>query len=241
MRTTTFMAMAVAAAVSGLAAAAGLHAERATVTAASGAIAGTASYSGAPDAGRPAQLAADPFCASAHSEPLVIRSIATDAAGGLASVFVWVKNAPAGTAASGDALVDQVGCMYLPHALGVRAGQTVVFRNSDQTLHNINVQPRNNPSFNVGQPIAGMETKRSFANVETGIQVRCDVHPWMVGYISVFAHPFFAVTGEDGSFRLDGLPDGSYVIESWHEKLGATTQEVTVTGGSAALQIVYAG
>lgn len=206
-----------------------------------GVVAGEVSYTGTPDAGRTPQLAADPFCVTAHAEPLVIRTIATDDAGGLANVFVWVKNAPAGAAASGDALMDQVGCLYLPHAVGVRSGQTMVFRNSDQTLHNINVQPRNNPSFNVGQPIAGMETRRSFAKAETGIQVRCDVHPWMVGYISVFDHPYFAVTGADGSFRIDGLPDGSYVVESWHESLGAQTQQVTVAGGEARLSIGYSG
>lgn len=223
----------------GLAAAA--RAALATPAAGAAAIVGKVGFTGTPDAGRAAQLGADPYCASAHPDPVIIRSVAVDDAGGLANVFVWVKNAPAGSPARGDALMDQVGCVYMPRVLGVRAGQTVVFRNSDQTLHNINVQPKSNPAFNVGQPLAGMETKRSFANPETGIRVRCDVHPWMVGYISVFSHPYYAVSGEDGSFRLEGLPDGRYVVETWHETLGTTTQEVTVTGGDASVQVGYSG
>lgn len=239
---TVAMVTAAAAMAAGALAAGSLAAVATEIAPALAAVVGTVSYSGTPDGGRKPQLAADPYCVSAHPEPPVIRTIVTDAGGGLANVFVWVKNPPpAPSPASGDALVDQVGCLYLPHAIGVRSGQTVVFRNSDPTLHNINVQPRVNPAFNVGQPFAGMETRRSFAKAETGILVRCDVHPWMVGYISVFEHPYFAVSGADGSFRIEGLPDGSYVIETWHESLGAQTQQVTVAGGLASLQVGYTG
>jgi hypothetical protein len=101
-------------------------------------------------------------------------------------------------------------------------------KNSDPVLHNINAQPTKNPGFNFGQPVKGMETKKSFPNPEVMIPVKCDVHPWMRSYIGVQAHPYAAVTGEDGSFSLKGLPPGTYELEAWHESLGTATQSVTV-------------
>ena len=62
------------------------------------------------------------------------------------------------------------------------------------------------------------------------IPVKCNVHPWMRSYIGVVSHPFFGVTGEDGSFTIKGLPPGTYTIQTWHEKFG--TRELQVTVGS---------
>jgi uncharacterized protein (DUF2141 family) len=60
------------------------------------------------------------------------------------------------------------------------------------------------------------------------VPFKCDVHGWMNAYVGVLDHPFFAVTGEDGKFAIKGLPAGSYTVEAWHERLGATTQSVTL-------------
>ena len=95
-------------------------------------------------------------------------------------------------------------------------------------LHNVDVQPKNNPGFNVGQPVPGMVSEKSFANPEVGIPVKCDVHPWMQAWIGVDNHPYAAVSDEKGAFSLKGLPPGEYVIEAWHEKYGALTQTVKV-------------
>lgn len=209
---------------------------------ATGAVTGAVTFAGEAPAGVPVQMAADPFCSAAHPEPVVARSVRVDAEGRLADVVVWVRDAPAGPAAGSPALLDQEGCLYLPHVLAVRAGQTVVFRNSDMTLHNINVQPARNPGFNVGQPIRGMQIERQFDNPEVGIPVRCDVHPWMTGYLAVFGHGAFAVTGDDGSFRIEGLPAGDWVIEAWHESLGARTMEVSVGDGeTVTADVEYSG
>lgn len=198
-----------------------------------GSVTGSISFTGEVAAAAALQMQADPFCASSHDAEVFANPVEVDAAGGLGNVVVHVTAAVAGDGPDDPALVNQVGCMYQPHVLAVRTGQTVVFRNSDQTLHNVNVQPRDNPGFNLGQPLAGMESRREFANPEIGIPVRCDVHPWMTGFLSVFDHPYFAVTGADGSFTIEGLPDGDWVLETWHETLGEQATQISVSGGAA--------
>lgn len=206
-----------------------------------GGITGTAIFSGTVPAGEPVQMSADPYCSSAHSTPVMLRPIRADSEGRLADVIVWVRDAPAGPVPETPALMTQEGCLYHPHVLAVRSGQTVVFRNDDMTLHNINVQPARNPAFNVGQPIRGMKIERRFANPEVGIPVRCDVHPWMTAYLAVFAHGHFAVTGEEGAFRVEGLPAGDWVLEIWHPTLGSQTREVTVGQGETTVTVELGG
>ena len=121
----------------------------------------------------------------------------------------------------------------MPHA-GVQVGQTVVIRNSDATLHNVHAVPANNAEFNNGQPFEGMELEHTFDSVEVMVPFKCDVHPWMSSYMGVLDHPFFAVTGDDGMFSIDGLPAGDYVLEVWHEELGTQEMAVTVEADAAA-------
>ena len=149
--------------------------------------------------------------------------------GRLANVFVYVREGLTGEyPASGDApVLDQEGCEYHPHVFGVQAGQEFIVRNSDDLLHNINANPSVNRGFNMGQPTI-MEGRRTFSEPEIMIPVRCDAHGWMEAYIGVVDHPYFAVTGEDGSFQIENLPPGTYVLEAWHETLGTQTMNVTV-------------
>ncbi|MNC87666.1 hypothetical protein D3C83_34080 [compost metagenome] len=100
--------------------------------------------------------------------------------------------------------------------------------NSDPTLHNIHAIPKMNSEFNTGQPIQGMKFDHTFTAKEVMVPFKCDVHGWMNAYVGVLDHPYFAVTGADGSFELTGLPPGTYTIEAWHEKLGTRTQTVTI-------------
>jgi hypothetical protein len=112
--------------------------------------------------------------------------------------------------------------------VAVMTNQPIKIRNSDPFLHNIHPLPKNNPQFNLGQPVKGMETVKTFTNAEVAIPVKCDVHRWMSSHIAVLNHPFHNVTGDSGGYSIK-LPAGTYTLEAWHEKYGAQTQNVTVT------------
>jgi hypothetical protein len=129
------------------------------------------------------------------------------------------------------AVLDQKGCMYTPRVLGVMTNQKIRILNSDPTLHNVHALPKKG-EFNVGMPRAGMEIEKSFTDPEVMVHVKCDVHPWMSGWIGVLPHPFFAVSAADGSWSIPDLPAGTYTIEAWHEKLGTSTQTMTVGEGA---------
>jgi plastocyanin len=193
-------------------------------------ITGIVNFEGTAPAPEPIDMSEEPACAEKHSGGAVNRSVAVGDNGRLANVFVYVKEGLGDRrfAAAGDApVMDQDGCMYEPRVLGVQTGQEVTFRNSDGLLHNINAQGSTNRSFNISQP-QNMDSRRTFAQQEVMIPVRCDVHGWMEAYVGVVDHPYFAVTGEDGSFRIENLPPGTYTIEAWHEAYGAQTTQVTV-------------
>ncbi len=115
------------------------------------------------------------------------------------------------------AVLDQIGCVYTPHVVAVMAGQTLDVRNSDAMLHNVMAQPRNNPGFNFGMPVKDQVIEKVFQKPEMKINTRCFMHPWMSAYVHVLEHPFFAVTGPDGTFKLTGLPPGEYEITVLHE------------------------
>jgi plastocyanin len=124
--------------------------------------------------------------------------------------------------------LDQHGCMYQPHVLGVMAGQKIDIKNSDTTNHNIHPLPQTNQEWNESQPPGSDVKVQSFPRQEVMIPVKCNIHPWMRSYIGVVSHPFFAVTGDDGTFTIKGLPPGTYTIETWHEKYGTQDQQITV-------------
>jgi hypothetical protein len=198
-------------------------------------ITGKVSFEGTPPAAEKVKVTADPKCAALHPGGLE-RSVVQVKDGGLANVFIYVKSGVSGSfpAPSSPVILDQHGCNYTPHIVAMQAGQTLTIRNSDDTLHNIHPRPTVNTEFNIGQPRKGMESTRTFDKPEVWIPVGCDVHPWMRAYVAVVPHPFFAVTGEDGSFEIKGLPAGDYEIEAVHEKLERQSQSITVKDGEAA-------
>ena len=114
-------------------------------------------------------------------------------------------------------ILDQVGCMYTPHVVAVMVGQTLEIRNSDATLHNVMSTPRENPPFNIGMPVQGSKLEKVFKKPELKINFKCFMHPWMSAYVHVLPHPFFAVSGNDGSYTIKGLPSGEYEITVLHE------------------------
>jgi plastocyanin len=202
-----------------------------------GNIGGTVRFTGTPPAPEPLDMSDEPTCQEAHQGQPVKRVAVVGPDGGLANVFVYVKEGldaslqfPAGEAV----VLDQVNCEYTPHVVGLTAGQQLTVRNSDSFLHNINATPSENRGFNRSQPNQGMEFQTAFAEPEVMIPVRCDVHGWMESFIGVTAHPYHAVTAENGTFTLDRLPPGNYVVEAWHERFGTQTQNVTVATGQTA-------
>lgn len=200
-------------------------------TANGGRVMGKVSFTGAKPQLRNIDMSANPACQKAHSGPTVSEEVIVNGNGTLSNVFVWVKaGVPEGKWAtpSNEAVVDQQGCVYKPHVVGVVVGQSVEFRNSDETNHNIHPLPRENQEWNESQPPKGSPKVKTFDREEVMIPVKCNIHPWMRAYIGAVRHPFFAVTREDGTFTIAGLPAGNYTLEAWHERFGRQTAEVTV-------------
>jgi hypothetical protein len=206
-------------------------------------ISGKVTYDGQVPPAEKVKTSADPKCQAMHPQGLEKQTVEVKD-GGLANVFVYVKSGVTGSypPPTEPVTLDQQGCTYHPHVVTVRVGQPLKIRNSDDTLHNIHPRPTVNPEFNIGQPRQGMESTRTFDKQEILIPVGCDVHPWMRSFIAVVNHPFFAVTKEDGTFEIKGLPTGEYEVEAIHEKLKTQTGKVTLKDGEAAkLDLAYKG
>ncbi|MEM7581866.1 MAG: carboxypeptidase regulatory-like domain-containing protein [Acidobacteriota bacterium] len=206
-----------------------------------GSITGKITYDGSVPKLRPIKMDADPSCVQKHRSPVYPQSLVLGDGNGLGNVFVHIKNAPAysGKAPTQAFVLDQRGCIYEPRVAGVMVGQPVKFKNSDGILHNVHGFPKRNREFNIGMPPMVKEREQVFNKPEPVFQVKCDVHPWMNAYIAVMTHPYFAVSETDGTFEIRNVPDGTYSIEAWHEKLGTQRTEVTVSGGSAQARFSF--
>lgn len=187
----------------------------------------------------PISVGGDPHCAALHPAGMPDESLVVDDSGGIANVVVSLRMATQGLSLSGTApttpaKLDQKGCRFDPHVLAVMVGQPISVSNSDPFLHNVHSLAVDNPYFNFGQPNLDPGHAVDPMKVPEVFHVKCDVHPWMHAYVHVFNHPFFAVTGPDGSFAIPGpLPDGKYVLKAWHEKLGESELPLTFRGGLA--------
>ena len=198
-------------------------------------IKGAVTLADGPDPDAPIKLDADPVCAGLHTSPVESSTRVTGPAGELANVLVYIKTpGVTGKAPAEPLTLTQQGCVYRPHVAAVVVGQPVKIVNGDPTLHNVHALAKTNTEFNQAQPFQNMELEKKFDKAEMAIAIKCDVHPWMLSYISVLPHPYFAVTAEDGSFTINGVTAGSYEVEAWHETLGTKTGQATVTAGGAA-------
>jgi len=199
-----------------------------------GTISGKVKFTGAKPAMPKIDMSEEPKCKAKYTAaPPTDEAVVVNANGTLANVFVYVKSGlPASykaPAPGGPVTLDQDGCRYHPHVLGIMVGQTLAIKNSDGILHNIKAKGTKNRPFNISQPTV-MTSERTFTAPEVTVPLECNVHGWMHAWLGVLPHPFFSVSGADGGFTIKGLPPGTYTVEAWHEKYGTQTATVTVAG-----------
>jgi len=208
-----------------------------------GELTGSVKYVGKAPKAKRIRMDADPVCASSHKEAAKAESFIVDANGNLANVLVYLKNVEySGSAPSEEKVLDQAGCVYSPHVMGVQVGQSVKILNSDATMHNIHGLPKVNREYNFGMPKTLKEKSMVFNKAEDVFVVKCDVHPWMKSYTQVFDHPYYAVTDETGKFSIPNVPDGTYEVVAWQEKFGnkrTLSQNVTVKSGKAVVNFEF--
>jgi plastocyanin len=189
-------------------------------------INGTVKFDGPAPKASKIDMSQDPGCKGMNeAENVVVNG------GDLANVFVYVKDGLGNRTfdvPQAPVVLEQQGCKYHPHVLGVMAGQTVQIKNSDPTTHNIHPTPQNNREWNESQPPSSPAIEKNFAREEIMLPVKCNQHPWMKMYINVVKTPFYAVTDKDGKYEIKGLPPGDYTIAFVQEKLGEQDQKVTV-------------
>lgn len=191
-----------------------------------GVITGTVKLKGKAPEAKPVTTP-DPFCAR---QAIKEEDVVVSAGGAVKNVVVRVVKGATGSydAPKTAATVDQNGCMYRPRVQVVMAGQPVQIQNSDQTLHNVHTYKGASTLFNQAQ-IPGMAPMtKTFSDGGQIVKFKCDVHPWMTGYVAVAANPFFGVSDADGSFKIEKLPPGTYTLEAWHERFGTRTVDVQV-------------
>lgn len=198
------------------------------------AIRGKVHFEGTRPVPKPLPMSGDAVCSRAAAVLDPSKIVNPD--GTVPNVFVYIKQGISQRypAPAEPVLLDQVGCMYVPHVFGVQVGQTLTIRNSDPTAHNVHSLASKNTKFNFAQPTAGMTRNEKFTREEVMVKLKCDVHGWMSTYAGVLNHPFFAVTGETGDFEIARLPAGQYTVEIWHETFQKQQAQVTLKPGERA-------
>lgn len=197
-----------------------------------GNVTGTIAFAGVAPAPKKLDTSNDGACGEALANDVLV------ADGKLQNVLVYVKSGLPADAnfevPTTEVELDQKGCLYVPRVLGIQAGQALKVINSDQTNHNVHPVPKVNREWNESQLKGQAPIIKKFAKPEVMIPVKCNMHSWMLAHIAVLSHPFFAVSGANGSFSIKGLPPGEYELEAWHEKFGAKTMKVTVAAKADA-------
>jgi plastocyanin len=208
-----------------------------------GDITGTITLKGTPPAERElTPIKDDPNCAAMYPGALPkTKFYVVSASGGLADVVVTLKGGDfKSTGASAEpAVLDQKGCLYVPQILAVQTGQKIVVKNSDPCVHNVHVTPTANPEANQVQMPGGADLTFTFDKPEPFLKFKCDVHPWMFAWVSVFDHPYFAVSGADGKFTIKNVPPGKYTLEAAHRKLGTQTADIEVKADGTAQNFTF--
>ena len=169
-----------------------------------------------------------PACGKINPSKPTTRHYVVGKDGGLANVFVYIKDAKKADPKGEATTLDQVGCIYEPYVMGIVAGQQYKIKNSDSEMHNVHATPNpalGNKEFNLAQPAGAPVLVKTFEKPEILVRMKCDVHPWMFAYIGVTEHPYFAVSDKDGNYKISGLPDGKYTIVAYHLKTHGAANE----------------
>jgi plastocyanin len=189
-------------------------------------VSGSVKLDGAAPKAAKIDMSQDPACKGTNTAENIVAS-----GGHLENVFVYVKEGLGNRTfdvPKQEVTLDQSGCKYHPHVMGVMAGQTIKIVNSDPTTHNIHPTPKDNREWNESQPPQAAALEKTFAREEIMLPVKCNQHPWMRMFVSVTKSPFYAVTGPDGKFEIKGLPPGDYTLAFVQEKLGEQDVKVTL-------------
>ena len=209
-----------------------------------GNVNGTIKLDGTPPHQRPIDMSKEPSCAAQHKDhPITGESVVGGPDGGLANVVVYVSegwvsgDSPGSNALALEPVLNQRGCQYQPHVLGLNVNQRFKVTNSDQTLHNVHAIPKPgsaNPEWNKSQTPGAPPIEDSWPAEEVAIHVKCNIHPWMSGYMVVVKGPY-GISDEKGNYKIKGLAPGNYTLTAWQEAYGAQTQKITVPAGKSAI------
>lgn len=197
-----------------------------------GSITGKVNWKGnKPPKPPPIMMAADPNCSAMHSGPVYPDDVVINDNNTVKWIFVHVSKGLEGKTfpvPAAPVVFDQRGCRYEPHVFGIQAKQKLDILNSDTTSHNVHFLPKKNPEINASMPTKGMKLTKSLSRPESPVKIKCEVHPWMVAWCHVMTHPYFSVTGDQGTFEIKNLPPGKYTLTAWHEKYGEKKVDVEV-------------
>lgn len=204
-------------------------------------ITGKITLKGTPPAEVPLPL--DAVCGKLHSGSATTQFYVVGSAGELGDVFVYIKEGAKPTPPPADPVIlDQQGCVYTPYIFGIQTKQKLVIKNSDPgVLHNVHIMPdpkSGNKEINQAQ-LKGQDITKTFDNPEVLLHFKCDVHNWMHAYAGVLDHPYFSVSGKDGTFKIANVPPGKYVVEAYHRKAGKLTKEVTVSDQTQKIDFTF--
>jgi len=210
-----------------------------------GVIQGSIACQGKKPARMPVDMSSDPACVEAHHGKAFDESVGVNPNGTLSNVFVYIKSGledktfePPATPVT----IDQKGCWFHPRVIGIQVGQVYHVTNSDPVTHNIHPLAQTNREWNHSQGPGDPELTRKFTKAEVMVPVKCNIHSWMHAYIGVLPHPYFAVSNAEGSFKLENLPPGDYVVAAWHEKYGTAEQRITLSkSGTSEVKFTFQG
>ncbi len=181
-------------------------------------------------------------CAAQHEDTVYAGDVLVTN-GGLQNALVYIKDGLGGRVFSvpeEPVENDQKGCVFLPRIMALRVDQQIRYLNSDPMAHNVHGLPHNSSHWNFSLGLKGTSRNVTVAAEEVGIEVKCDIHGWMRSYLGVFDHPYFALSDQDGTFRLHNVPPGGYTIAAWHERFGTRSQKIALPEkGEAKVELTF--
>ena len=208
-----------------------------------GVVSGVIKLDGTPPKMRNINMRSVPTCNQMHETPALTEDVVMGDDSTLQNVVVYLRgdfSAYSFPQNTEPAKIDQYGCVYVPHVIAVTTTQPVQVHNSDMATHNSLALTKVNSPWNETQAVGGKPVERVFSAPEVALALKCNIHPWMKVYVAIFSHPYFQVTGKDGSFTLKNVPPGNYKLTAWQERYGTIEQPITVTAsGQQNVTLTY--